>query len=141
MRRVLFLLLATAPLASHAEELGRFFFTPQERQALDAQHAVTPPAASPSDTGAASAGNLGPSIAVQGVVKRSSGKFTAWVNGTPYDESSAGQLLRAPGKNGAITITSPETKRPLTLKAGQTVNVGNGAITDVFQPAPPAGNQ
>lgn len=141
MRHALLLLLACTSLAAHAEEVGRFFFTPQERQALDARHSGAPAPSADTSSAATPASDLGPDISVQGIVKRSSGKFTAWVNGTAYDEKSASHLLRSPGKSSAVIITAPEAKHSLTLKAGQSGSLSSGAITDAYQAPPASGSR
>ena len=67
------LLLPAAPAA--AEELGKLFLTPERRAALERQRQLNIRESQPVIEGA--------TLMVTGVVKRSSGKSTTWVNGTP----------------------------------------------------------
>ena len=133
MRALSLILLVSLAPAAQGETLGRFFFTPQERQALDAQRAGLPAASAEAAPSA-----LGPAIALQGLVKRSSGRFTVWINGVPYDETSARQLVHAPDRNARLVVAPPNA-RPLTLKPGQSADVQSGTVTDAYQPAPASG--
>jgi hypothetical protein len=133
MRILPLILLASLPAAAHGEALGRFFFTPQERQALDAQRAGLPATSTGAPPNA-----LGPAIALQGLVKRNSGRYTVWINGAPYDETTARQLAQAPDKNARLVVTPPNA-RPLTLKPGQRADVQSGTVRDAYQPAPAGG--
>ena len=81
MRRhlqVLVVLIAALPWwpAHTAEPLGRLFFTPAQRKALDAGKQVRT-----SQSSAASAVRVPREITLNGVVTRSDGESTVWVNG------------------------------------------------------------
>lgn len=64
------LLLGSAPLP--AQETGRLFHTPAERAQLDAEKYRLDPARSPAPR-------------YQGVVRRSQGPATVWINGVPQE--------------------------------------------------------
>lgn len=120
------LLAAGAP---RAELAGRFFFTPQERAALDAsRRAGSAPGARAAD---------GP-ITVNGLVSRSSGKSTVWINGAPQHES--GQIAAAKKKDAAaeITVKLPGSALIHPLKVGQTLTPSSGEIREGYQHARPA---
>ena len=68
------LLLGTA--GAQAQELGRLFFTPEQRAALDARRKARVP-----DKPAAASAVEQPVTRVDGAVRRSGGRSTVWVNG------------------------------------------------------------
>lgn len=95
-------LLITTPAS--AEELGRLFFTPQQRAHLErGQHANNP------------AGNID-SITVSGIVQRHGGERTVWINGVPQlvDQSDE----RAPA---SVPVAIPGQSQPVMVKVGQEV--------------------
>lgn len=121
---------AAAPPAA-AEELGRLFFTPERRTALDRQRQLNIREAQPVIEGA--------TLSVSGVVQRSSGKTTAWVNNTPQDESSEGAVrVQVDRANPASATVAAGEESPARLKVGEAINratrettsgVGEGRIS------------
>lgn len=121
---------AAAPPAA-AEELGRLFFTPERRAALDRQRQLNIREAQPVIEGA--------TLSVSGVVQRSSGKTTAWVNNTPQDESSEGAVrVQVDRANPASATVAAGEESPARLKVGEAINratrettsgVGEGRIS------------
>src|SRR5215212_2293333 len=87
MRRLLLVAVVLAPLLSagpaKAQELGRLFFTPEQRFSLDARRRARVP-----DKPAAAAAIASPTTRLDGYVKRSQGPSTVWVNGESLLESS-----------------------------------------------------
>ena len=75
------LLGAAAATGAAAQELGRLFFTPDQRAALDARRKARVP-----DKPAATPQVESPVTRVNGVVQRSGGKSTVWVNGEAIPE-------------------------------------------------------
>ena len=131
MRRLLVLLCAAflPPTALAEEALGRLFFTPEKRAALERSRKLnlrqTPQIE-------------GTTLSLEGIVRRSDGNGTAWINGRPHNVSdprhgvSVGLQLDAAG--AAVSIGD---EAPSRLRVGETVNrgtrekhdaVGNGRI-------------
>jgi len=115
------LLIATlTPPAGAAEALGRLFFTPERRQALDHQRQLNIP-----DSRQAIEE---PTLTINGIVTRSSGKRTAWVNGAPLSENEMRGGLsvtikgREPGKIAVHSSESPTAN----ARVGETVNRNTG---------------
>jgi hypothetical protein len=106
--------LATAPSVL-ADDLGRLFFTPQERRDLDRRRAAGGGAERDEATPAESL------VTVNGRVTRSGGKTTTWVNGVPHDDAYRG---RDPAR-AAVQGRS--------LKVGETLDRSRGAVTDPLQ--------
>jgi hypothetical protein len=92
-----------------ADELGRLFFTPQQRQELDRRRASNIQEKEVV---------IESSVTVNGHVARSSGKTTTWVNGVPqYDTHSGRDPARVHLQDG-------------TLKIGQTLDRARGEVKD-----------
>ena len=134
----LLMLMAGAGTAAGAE-IGRLFFTPAQRAALDGfrklnvQSAaiveddrdkdlvIAPPAQGPER------------MSVGGVVRRSDGKNTTWVNNRAVAAGQAGGVKAAPGKNdNRVKLTDPQSGRSFELKVGQTVDVTSGTIEEGY---------
>ncbi len=124
------LLVTTHPAA--AEELGRLFFTPERRAALERQRQFNIRETQQVVEGA--------TLSVTGVVQRSSGKTTAWVNGAPQDDKNAstGVRVEIDRSNPARTTVVAGEESPASLKVGEAINratrettsgVGDGRIT------------
>jgi hypothetical protein len=96
MKRIA-LLLALAPLGApgHAADLGRLFYTPAERAQLEAARARNVTGERPGAAPAAA-----PPQRFDGVVIRSDGTATRWVNGRPHAGAPAAGGLK-PGQTRA----------------------------------------
>lgn len=100
------LALATSSPAS-AEELGRLFYTPEQRAQLDIEHARnTTPADSP---------NV---MSIDGIVQRHGGERTVWINGVPQVAGQSDD--RAPE---SVPVAVPGQPQPIKIKVGQKVIV------------------
>src|SRR4051812_39870816 len=83
------------------EDLGRLFFTPEQRGALDARRKARIP-----DKPAAMTVES-PVTRIDGLVSRSTGKSTVWVNGDPLPEGANPDGLRVrrgKGEQGKVTV-------------------------------------
>lgn len=131
MRRALLLMLlcvAVGP-ACPADPLGRLFFTPEQRAALDARRKARVP-----DQPAAAA-VASPVTRIDGYVRRSQGPSTVWMNGESLPEGSPeAPRIEAPDRNGdsGVSISVGETGRRLHLKAGESLNRASGEVKDVI---------
>jgi len=122
------LLLALMPAGpAAAQELGRLFFTPEQRAALDARRAARLP-----DKPAAAAES--PTTRVDGFVKRSSGKSTVWVDGEaiPDGLQLEGLRLRRGDDPTRVTVTVGEGGRRVELRIGETLDRATGEVKDVL---------
>jgi len=83
-RPVLLLVLACvqSPAWAQTEPLGRLFFTPQQRAALDRQRQTNP-------NFLANTTEEESSLTINGEVRRSNGRSTRWINGKAQWKSSA----------------------------------------------------
>lgn len=95
--------------AAQAGELGRLFYTPQQRQQLEYQE---------SSNSSADGGNRN-YIIVNGVVQKQGGKRTVWINGAPQ------AAVRGNDKTPAsVPVTVPGKSQPVQLKVGQRLLMG-----------------
>ena len=137
-----------APVAMQAlpEErstLGRLFFTPSERARLDelrhrpqatrveaAKAAPPPPPPAPRY------------VTVNGVVRRSDGESTIWLNNKPVPGQQAAEGLIASPTRGQlpshVTVRVPETGRSIDVKVGQQLEVNSGAVQEAYRTSAPA---
>lgn len=117
---------AACPAAVAEEALGRLFFSPERRQQLDRQRELNvldkqqPPA--------------DPTLTIDGVVARSSGKRTAWVNGSPQHEDEQWTGLAVTPRHGDPGKVLVETSDLTAARArvGQTVNRNTGDSVDLL---------
>jgi hypothetical protein len=105
-----------------AQELGRLFFTPEQRSALDARRKARVPD-KPAAVAVAS-----PTTRVDGFVKRSRGPSTVWVNGEPLPEGAP----EAPRIGPRVSVPLGEGGRRAALKPGEVLDRGTGEVRDVI---------
>ena len=122
---LLLALLSAGPAA--AQQLGRLFFTPEQRAALDARRAARLP-----DKPAAVAES--PTTRVDGYVKRSSGKSTVWVDGEAMPDGLQLEGLRLQRGNDPtrVTVTIGEDGRRIVVRVGETLDRATGEVKDVI---------
>jgi hypothetical protein len=107
------------PAEPAATRLGRLFLTPEWRSGLERQRQLNIQQ---------SRGLEGDTVRLDGVVVRSSGKSTVWINNRPQTESArdsgvtAATSRRHPGRASVSTSAEP----PVDLKVGVTLNQATG---------------
>jgi hypothetical protein len=121
------LLLTSNPV--NAADLGRIFFSPSERNELEAKRAVPPKPrdVGPRPTPIATAPPLvteppapPPPVTLNGHVVSSSGRSTTWINSVPnYDTYRIGNTSQ-------IAVPTGDGNRRVPLKVGQTFDSETG---------------
>ena len=116
---------AIAPLAAE-EELGRLFFTPERRQLLDRQRLMNIQSRPeiPED----------PTLTINGVVARSSGKRTVWINGVAQNENDvAAEVSATPHRTdpARMLVNTGQATAP-GVRVGETVNRNTGETADLL---------
>lgn len=129
-------LLALPFTAEAAEPLGRLFFTPEQRAQLDQLRirkvvSVQTKEEPPPEV-----------ISYDGIVRRSDGKATVWVNNKALSESDvrdASSLVGRIERDGRILVqTNQGTGTPaLRLKVGQSAELLSGRVDERFAIARP----
>lgn len=134
MRRQFTVLLLTAaanvPVPASGQELGRLFFTPEQRGALDARRKARIPD-KPATVTVES-----PVTRIDGVVTRGGGKSTTWVNGEPVPQGAQPEGLRIAPKSrdsGRVVVNVGETNSQVDLKIGQSFDRSTGEVRDSLE--------
>jgi len=106
-----------------AQELGRLFFTPEQRQALDQRRRARVP-----DRPSAPL-VVSPTTRMDGYVQRRGGKSTVWVNGEALPETAP----EAPRiGSGRVTVNIGESGSRAGLRPGEVLDRGTGEVRDVL---------
>ena len=129
MRPLAFLLLVLAllaPASAGAQQLGRLFFTPEQREALDARRKARLPD-KPAAVAAAS-----PTTRLDGYVKRSHGKSTIWLDGYAIPDGVRAEGIRVNRGSDPtrVTIGVGDDGRRVPVRVGQTLDRATGEIKD-----------
>ncbi len=130
--RILLVLVTMLPWwATHAAEpLGRLFFTPSQRAALDAGKQVSKPRAV---RGVAPREPRG--LTLNGVVTRSDGASAVWING---HEAGGKTGPRVSAATSATDPTSAQlriagTQKSVRLRVGQRLDSVNGKVLESYE--------
>ncbi len=135
---VALVIVSATSAAAEERSYGRLFFTPEQRQQLDAgrreaianrnrpapaKEAPAAPKAAPPQV-----------VTLHGVVRRNDGETTVWVNGRPVSSRFGDADIHA----GTITRDSvgfdiPGAKRRVRLKVGQSVEATSGTIEEGYR--------
>lgn len=109
-----FLLLVGTAVDGRADELGRLFFSAEQRSALDRMRAA----------GAASAasGQRTRHLTVGGEVRRSAGSGTIWINDRAYDAADSKLVVEATTLPGQVALSAEGLPR-IELKIGTTLDL------------------
>ena len=102
----LMLLPTLLPPCAQADELGRLFFSPQERAQLDYEHAQN---ATPDNGNNNSSG-----LIVNGIVQKDGGPRTVWINGVPQDAGHSDEHHPE-----SVPVSVPGKSKPVRIKVGQ----------------------
>ena len=126
MSRILILLFCVYALPAPADTLGRLFYTPEQRAMLDLAR-KTAPLNSRGETDASSAQGF----MVNGVVTRSDGQRSIWVNG------HLEQSVERPGKHDRSQAHIKLPGGEIKLKVGQSFNPATGRVEEGYRRTPP----
>ncbi|AJP48728.1 hypothetical protein PG1C_10340 [Rugosibacter aromaticivorans] len=123
---VLGLLVTSTTWPAHAAStpLGRLFFTPEKRLTLERQRLSKIQETQTLE---------GATMSLDGIVQRSSGKSTVWINGRAQDEHDAartGVSVRLTPKDPGQAQLSPGEESPTQLKVGEAINRATGERND-----------
>ena len=131
-------LLLLAPPAVAAEPVGRLFYTPDQRATLDtarskrarnvgATEKEEPPPRPPSPE----------VVTYGGMVRRSDGKTTVWLNNHAVGEKeAASRLVGKVRPDGSVTLQSPQTGKNVELRVGQRAELLSGRVEEGYRHAP-----
>ena len=113
------------------ETLGRLFFTPTQRAALDANIRSAGKESKPAPLPP-------PSVTVNGVVTRSDGERTVWIDGKPYYRDDAGdiQIRIEPDDPAVVELKVQGVKRRQSVRVGQQLDPATGQTREAFATPP-----
>jgi hypothetical protein len=127
--------------AARAAELGRMFFTPAQRDTLDnaRKQNIRVEIGTDEEQTTTTAAPVPQNVSVNGVIRRSDGKNTIWLNNRAVSERQPGGISAAIGKSdNRVRLRVPESGRSVDLKVGQTVEIVSGTIEENYLRRPPA---
>jgi hypothetical protein len=104
---------------THAEELGRLFFTPEQRAQMDYNFVRE---AQPDNS----------TVMLNGIVQRHGGKRTAWINGVPQQAGSSDEKTPE-----SMSVQLPGQNKSVKLKVGQRVLLNLSTNPDTAKPDTP----
>lgn len=118
-----------------ADGLGRLFFAPAQRAQLDTTRVQRDRRGGPITAETEVAAPQGPDVVTySGVVRRSDGKSTVWINGKPMTERTRDSNVSVIGvrRDGAVSVNVPQADRSASLRVGQSVEVMSGRIEESY---------
>ncbi len=118
--------LAAFSMPSLSQDLGRLFFTPDQRATLDARRKARVPD-KPAAVVVAS-----PTTRLDGYVQRSGGPSTVWVNGESLTEGAADAPRISRGAEGRVAVPVGEGGRRAALRPGEVLDRGSGEVRDLL---------
>ena len=108
----------TASISIDANELGRLFFTPEQRSQLDSNQVQK-----------TRAENNNGALVLNGIVQIHGGKRTAWINGVPQAAGGSDEITPE-----NMTVTVPGQIIPVQIKVGQRVLLHSSASQATSKP-------
>ena len=133
-RALVTLALAVAwPPSFAAEPLGRLFYTPAQRAQMDAARSQKsrPPVASEQEQAA----SMPEVVTFDGVVRRSDGRTTVWINNRAINDGKAVggvPLASRLRPDGSVNLGIAQSDRSVDLKVGQSVDIVSGTIAEPY---------
>ncbi len=133
MKRIGLAMILALAATAQAENMGRLFFTPEQRLLLDNARGqkvkieVEEQAAEPAPE----------IVSLNGVVKRDDGQTTVWLNNRAVsDRKSAGGVTIHPQGTASdpVLFTIPQIERVVTLRVGQNLDVTTGQVVEPYSP-------
>jgi hypothetical protein len=131
MRRATLSLFLALLTPAHAEEMGRLFFTPEQRLMLDNARRQKVKIEEKSEE------QVPEIVSLNGVVRRSDGHTTVWLNNRAVsDRHTAGGVAIHPQGTASdpVTFMMPQGDRTVSLRVGQNLDVSTGQVVEPYHP-------
>ena len=119
--------------------MGRLFFTPAQRASLDIARTRRARNTLSTEGTEETAAPVAQSVTYGGMVRRSDGKSTVWINGRPVNDSEPVGGISVVGRirpDGSVSLQVPQSGRSVDLKPGQSVELLSGTIEEAFSRKP-----
>jgi len=125
------LLMAALPAAQAADLAGRLFFTPDQRVQLDQLRKQKAVASQARDE------PVPETVTYNGIIRRSDGKTTIWMNNQPMSDAdlrSGQSVTGSVRRDGRIVLQNPQAggNARLELKVGQSATLLSGKVDESF---------
>ena len=147
MRKHLFLLifLCLSPWGGQvraADSLGRLFLVPEQRAQLEIVRAqrdrrIAPVIEDAPVVAAPPRPSVPPVVTYSGIVNRSDGRSTVWINGQPVHErervKGADEVNITGVRDGVVSVAIPQVDRRASLRVGQSLDVESGVIEESYR--------
>ena len=125
--------------------IGRLFFTPSQRNSLDIARSQRTRVTVATETTQEVLQPVPQTITYGGMIRRSDGRSTVWLNNRPVHDGNAATgsptIVRRVGPDGAVTLEVPQSNRQVDLKVGQSVEVLSGSIGDSYRTQTPSAGE
>ena len=125
------------PSAVNAE-LGRLFFTQAQRNALDMARKQNirleiGNEETERQQNGANAAPLPQTVRLNGMIQRSDGNNTVWLNNKPITgQNAAGMSFSTNRNDSKVKLQLPDGGRSLDLKVGQTAEINSGTVEESY---------
>lgn len=133
--------------AAPPSTLGRLFYTPEQRAAMDQERRAllargTRPSAKPvaraKPVEAAEPAPVSSTYTLQGILRRSDGEATVWINNEAVSEGMGERgIARGSLADESADLRLGENGRRVRLRVGQSVNSSSSRVAEPYQ-RPPA---
>ena len=125
------------PSAANAE-LGRLFFTPAQRNALDTARKQNIRVEIGNEEterlqNGANAAPLPQTVRLNGMIQRSDGNNTVWLNNKPITgQNTTGMSFSTNRNDSKVKLQLPDGGRSMDLKVGQTAEINSGTVEESY---------
>lgn len=131
---VALLLAVQCNFAAHAQDeaLGRLFYTSRQRAALDANiRSITKKPEKPAV--------IPPSVTLNGIVTRSDGEQTVWIDGRPLHRPDTGEfsVRIGPADPATAKLKVQGVTQRLPVRVGQRLDPVTGQTYEAYETVPP----
>jgi hypothetical protein len=125
----LWLCLCASAETAMAQDIGRLFFTPEQRAALDARRKARVP-----DKPSAAPIVASPTTRLDGFVRRSHGRSTVWINGEALGEvgPDAPHIDPRQSTDARVSVPVGDSGARAALKPGQVLDRSSGEVRDII---------
>ena len=139
MKTVIWLAAALLMLPHAASaELGRLFFTQAQRNALDMARTQNIRLEMGNEEterqqNGANAAPLPQTVRLNGMIQRSDGNNTVWLNNKPITgQNAAGMSFSTNRNESKVKLQLPDGGRSMDLKVGQTAEINSGTVEESY---------
>ncbi|MET0217652.1 MAG: hypothetical protein ABW205_06970 [Burkholderiales bacterium] len=131
MKRIALAMILVSASSVYADSMGRLFFTPEQRLMLDSARRQKVKIEEQSEEQAPEI------VSLNGVVKRSDGQTTVWLNNRAVsDRRTPGGVTIVPQGTASdpVTFRMPQGDRAVSLRVGQNLDVTTGQVVEPYDP-------